>query len=123
VSKIKKVIFSLLALVFVASSLAFAQDAATTVTLKGDIIDLRCAGSQNAQQLAGFVKTHTKECALACADSGYAIFAEGALSKFDKDSNAKIEEFLKNADSKLQVVVEAKKTGEELTLVSIKNQE
>jgi hypothetical protein len=117
----KKAISFLLALVFVAS-LAFAQEAAV-MTIKGTIIDNQCAGAQNAAQLGEFIKTHTKECALACAPSGYSIVADGALTKFDKGSNAKIEEFLKNADSKLQVVIEAKKTGEELSLVSIKNQE
>ena len=118
----KKVILLLLAFCFVAT-LAFAQDAATAVTLKGTIIDLKCAGTQTPQQLAEFVKTHTKDCALACADSGYAIFADGVLSKFDKDSSVKVAEFLKQEDSKLQVVVEAKKAGEELSLASIKNQE
>jgi hypothetical protein len=93
------------------------------MTIKGAIIDNQCAGTQTAQQLGEFVKTHTKECALACVSSGYAIFADGALTKFDKESNVKVEEFLKKADSKLQVVVEAKKAGEELSLVSIKNQE
>jgi len=118
----KKASFLLLALVFMASlvSLAFAQE---TVSVKGTIIDLKCAGTQNAQQLGEFVKTHAKECALGCASSGYAVFADGALTKFDKDSNAKVEEFLKKADSKLDVVVEAKKVGEELSVVSIKNQE
>jgi len=118
----KKVISLLLALVFVAS-VAFAQETAKTTTFKGDIIDLMCAGTKDAQQLAEFVKTHTKDCALACASSGYAIFSDGVLSKFDKDSNAKVEEFLKKADSNLQVVVVAEKAGEELKLVSIQNQE
>ncbi len=118
----KKTISLLLALVFV-GSVAFAQETATTMTVKGDIIDLMCAGAKDSQQLAEFVKTHTKDCALACASSGYAIFSDGIITKFDKDSNAKVEEFLKKADSKLQVVVEAEKAGEELTLVSIQNQE
>ncbi len=118
----KKASFLLLALAFMASlvSLAFAQE---TVFVKGTIIDLKCAGTQNAQALGEFVKTHTKDCALTCASSGYAIFADGVLNKFDKDSNAKVEEFLKKADSKLEVVVEAKKVGEELSVVAIKNQE
>lgn len=114
----------LLGLVFsLAASFVFAQEA--TLTLKGDIIDNQCAGSKTPEELAEFTKTHTKECALlpACAASGYAIFADGQLLKFDKDSNAKVQEFLKKDESKLQVVVEAKKVGEELSLVSIKNQE
>jgi len=142
--KMKKVLFVLIALCFV-SSLAFAEDVAkpiavtdtnpvvvttpTAVTtpeatvLKGDVIDNMCAG-MNKDNLADFVKTHTKECALkpACIDSGYSIFADGKLYKFDKDSNVKVAEFLKVTDSKLQVTVTAKQVGDELNLVSIENQ-
>ena len=102
-------------------------DAAVTtpeaVVLKGDIIDNMCAGA-NKGTLAEFVKTHTKECALkpGCLDSGYSIFADGKLYAFDKDSSAKVAEFLKQADSKLQVTITAKQVGDELNLVSIKNQ-
>ena len=118
----KKLILLGLLLGFI-SSFGFAQEAA--VTLKGDIIDNLCAGTKSPEELTAFLKTHTKECALApaCAGSGYCIFADGKLNKFDKDSSAKIEEFLKKADSKLQVVVEAKKAGEELNLASIRNQD
>jgi len=120
------------------ASLAFAQGKAASevkapgeekpvsevLTLKGDIIDNMCAGTQTPESLAEFVKTHTKMCALApsCVESGYSLFADGKLMKFDKDSNAKIVEFLKQENSKLQVVVEAKKVNEELSLVSIKSQ-
>ena len=140
----KKVLFVLMALCFV-SSLALAQDmpqstatvtttdSTTTVTktvttpesivLKGDVIDNMCAGANKAN-LAEFVKTHTKECTLkpGCMASGYSIYADGKLYAFDKDSNAKVAEFLKKADSKLQVTVTAKQVGDELSLVSIENQ-
>ena len=140
----KKVLFVLMALCFV-SSLALAQDmpqstatvtttdSTTTVTktvttpesivLKGDVIDNMCAGANKAN-LAEFVKTHTKECTLkpGCMASGYSIYADGKLYAFDKDSNAKVAEFLKKADSKLQVTVTAKQVGDELNLVSIENQ-
>jgi len=111
---------------FFAASISYAQDTAATVselTLTGDIIDNMCAGS-HAADTAEFVKTHTKECAAspACAASGYSIFANGQLKKFDKDSSAKIEEFLKDPASKLQVVVVAKEVGGELSLVSVQNQ-
>lgn len=122
-------------LLCVATSLAFAEQTATTVTttapaattttetvaLTGTVIDNSCAGANQAD-LANFVKTHTKQCALSCVASGYAIFADGKLYQFDKDSNAKVAEYLKKEDSKLQVVVTAKKAGEELSLVSIENQ-
>ena len=140
----KKVLFVLMALCFV-SSLAFAQEATKPVAvttaantsiataantaavevmvLKGDVIDNNCADA-NKGTLAEFVKTHTKECALkpVCMNSGYSIFANGKLYKFDKDSSAKVAEFLKKADSKLQVTVTAKQVGDELNLVSIENQ-
>jgi hypothetical protein len=141
----KKLVFLTIALCFIAS-FAYAQApktpaaaSATTavpaiepvtvpatepaiVTLNGTIIDNMCAGTQKPEELAAFVKTHTKECALKCAPSGYAIFANGKLSKFDKDSNVKVEEFLKKADSKTDVVVVAKEVNGELSLVSIGNQ-
>ncbi|MDD5583497.1 MAG: hypothetical protein PHV55_00370 [Candidatus Omnitrophica bacterium] len=93
-----------------------------TVTLTGTIIDNMCAGTQKPEELTAFIKTHTKECALKCASSGYAIFADGKLSKFDKDSNVKVEEFLKKVDSKTDVVVVAQVVNGELSLVSIDNQ-
>ena len=94
------------------------------VTIMGTIVDNMC-GSTNKATLEEFIKTHTKECALMsdCAASGYSIYADDKLMAFDKESSAKIEEFLKNPASKLQVIVEANKQGEELSLISIKNQE
>ena len=102
---------------------AAAMPAAEQVTLTGTIIDNNCAGAHK-DDMAAFITTHTKECALmpGCVESGYSIFADGKLSKFDKDSSAKIAAFLRMPDSKLQVVVIANKAGEELSLVSIANQ-
>lgn len=134
----KKTLFVLMVICFV-GSLAFAADmptgSATSVagvtvadvtgamTLKGYIIDNMCANA-NKDTLAEFVTTHTKECALkpGCIDSGYSIFADGQLYAFDKDSTAKIAEFLKKDESTLQVTVTAKQVGDELSLVSIENQ-
>lgn len=94
-----------------------------TLTLKGDVIDNKCAAG-NKDHLSEFVKTHTKQCAMmpACAASGYSLYADGQLYKFDQASNKKVEEFLKKEDSRLQVVVTAQKGGEEYTLISIENQ-
>ncbi|MCX5699649.1 MAG: hypothetical protein NTX01_08355 [Candidatus Omnitrophica bacterium] len=143
----KKVLFVLMAFCFV-SSLVFAAESTVTTTttkaatpattavtmnvavtipeiiaLKGDVIDNMCAGA-NKDNLVEFVKTHTKECALkpGCMDSGYSVFVDGKLYAFDKDSSAKVAEFLKQADSKLQVIITAKQVGDELSLVSIENQ-
>ncbi len=113
------------------TSVGFAADMTLTATvridsmmLKGDIIDNLCAGSKNPAELGNFVKTHTKGCALmpACVKSGYSIFAEDKLYKFDAASNAEIAEFLRKPESKLQVVVMVKKNDGELSLVSIENQ-
>ena len=98
---------------------------ADTLTLTGDIIDNMCAGGQKAENLAAFIKTHTKECALMdqCAASGYSIYTNGALMKFDMASSMKVAEFLKKPESKLQVVAVVKKEPlNELSLVSIENQ-
>jgi len=97
--------------------------AADGLTFKGDIIDNMCA-AENKDNLADFLKTHTKECALMsdCIASGYSIFAEGKLYRFDQASNKKVEEFLRKPESKLQVVVKAEKVGKEIKLLSIENQ-
>jgi hypothetical protein len=124
--------FLLVAVAFICvASLAFAQGEKTvssmpaateTVTLKGVIIDNKCASAQKPEALAEFVKTHTKECALQCASSGFSIFADGKLYKLDAASNPTVEAFLMKTDSKTAVEVVAKKRGEELTVVSIQNQ-
>ena len=122
----KKLVLIAVALCLV-TTFAFAAEAVTAtvgntvVPIKGTIIDNMCAGAHKAD-MGEFVKTHPKSCALSCATSGYSIYADGKLIQFDKDSSAKVEEFLKKDDSKLEVVVEANKVGDELKLVSIKNQ-
>jgi hypothetical protein len=93
------------------------------MTLKGDIIDNMCADGHK-DDLAEFVTSHTKSCALMpnCIASGYSLFVDGKLHKFDETSNKKIEDFLKKSDSKLQVVVTFTKKDNMISLVSIKNQ-
>ncbi len=96
---------------------------AVTMMVTGDIIDNMCAEA-NKEKLGEFVQTHSKECALKCADNGYSIYtSDGMLMKFDGASNAKIVEFLNGADSKTAVAVEVTKNGDELSLISIKNKE
>ncbi len=94
------------------------------VTLQGTVIDNHCAGSQKAGDLAKFVKTHPKTCAIMpdCAASGYSIYSGGKLMKFDKISSSKILAFLQQPDSKTDVVVVAKKSGDLLSLESIRNE-
>ena len=114
----KKVVMAVL----LASLVGLFSLAADILSFKGDIVDNMCA-AENKDNLAEFVKTHTRECALMsdCVASGYSIFTEGKLYKFDQASNTKIEEFLRQPDSKLQVDVKAEKVGTVLKLVSIQS--
>lgn len=122
----KQIVILVLAVCF-AASWAIAQEAAAPapaavpLTLKGDIIDNMCAVA-NKDNVAEFAKTHTKECALMCASSGYAILSDGKLYAFDEMSSKKVEEFLKNPESKLQVEVTAMQVGDKLSLISVVNQ-
>jgi hypothetical protein len=113
-----KRIFILMGLLCFLAMPLFAQ---TTYVLKGTIIDNECLQEHKAD-IANFVKTHTKECALSCVYSGYSIYINGKAFKFDAQSNAKIEEFLKDKNSKLDVVVTVQQFSDDLTLVSIENQ-
>lgn len=91
----------------------------------GTIIDNMCARAQKPEALGGFVKTHTKGCALmpSCVASGYSIYTrDGRLLRFDMVSNIVIEGFLKEPDNKLSVIVEGQMIENELNLVSIESQ-
>ena len=119
----RKSIMTILCAMFLVLSFGAAIYAQENVTLKGTIIDNKCAQA-NKSDLANFIKTHTKECALMpdCAASGYAIYTDDKLfMKFDQDSSVKVAEFLKKTDSTLKVVVVANQVGGELSLVSIEN--
>jgi hypothetical protein len=93
-----------------------------TTTITGTIIDNMCAGL-NKTDLANFIKTHTKECALKppCAASGYSLYHYGALIPFDDESNKKIEQFLNKKDATLKVSVVIRKAADKYSLLSIKN--
>jgi hypothetical protein len=110
-------------LILVVGAVVMLLLAAEVMTLTGTVIDNKCAEANKAD-LANFIKSHPKECALmpACAASGYAIFADGKLTAFDKDSSRKVEEFLKKDASRPRVVVKAKMAGQALSLISIENQ-
>lgn len=99
------------------------MDHPKSMTMVGYIIDTKCA-TNNADNLDSFVKVHTKECAVlpACAASGYNLFSEGKLWKFDKESSDKVHEFLMKGDSTLHVKVEMTHgEGNTISLVSIEN--
>ncbi len=120
-----KLFYTVFAGVLLVSSVVFAETmAAKTVTLKGYVIDNACAGMNNQDKLADFVKGHPKDCLLRgpCAASGYSIYSSGKLEKFTKDSSKQIVAFLGKDDSKTEVEVTAQEKDGELALLSIKNQ-
>ncbi len=126
-----KRIFAFVVLSGVILSMLYAQEAVTrevaspekAVKVVGYIIDNKCAQEQKPESLAEFVKTHTRECAIMpeCQASGYAIFADNALIKFDSESNKKIAEFLQDPENTLFVEILAQEGMEGLRLLSIEN--
>lgn len=91
--------------------------------MQGTLIDNQCVSAHQAD-LAEFVKTYTKECALLpeCVKSGYSLIAaDGTVRRFTKKSNAGIVEYLNEENSRLNVEVTVTKAGRWLKLVSIKS--
>ncbi len=117
-------ILILVSALFVVSvfGLATVASAADTMTMKGYIIDTKCA-TANADKLADFVKTHPKDCALACHESGYNIYSDGKLYKFDPASSDMAYDFLQKPDSKTMVTAEVEMTGDTVKLVKVMNAE
>jgi hypothetical protein len=100
-----------------------ASGMAVTEKIDGTIIDNACA-EKNKANLAEFIKTHPKSCALmpACTASGYSIYTtDGKLIPFDKVSNTRIEKFLKKKAGRLDVSVMARNVNGTLSLISITN--
>jgi len=118
----------MLAAVFGMSGAALAADkkaGGKTTTMEGYVIDSKCAEA-NKDNLGEFVKTHEKDCALApaCKASGYNLYSDGKLYKFDKASSAKVGKFLAKDDSKLHVKADIEnEKGDMVKLVKITNAE
>ena len=93
-------------------------------SFKGIVIDNSCVSAQKPEDLHTFIKVHPKSCVLKpdSIASGYSIYADGRLQKFDKISNQKIDVFLKKDDSRLEVEVLVKLTDDGLRLITIQNQ-
>src|SRR5262249_54179609 len=113
-----------LGLVLLLAGIALAR-AEVSVKLSGYIIDNACAaGRATGDNAADKVKNHTVKCAqmAKCAESGYALFADGKLYKLDAEGNKKAAEALKNtkAEKGLQVVIEATVDGDTLKVKSLK---
>ena len=94
----------------------FAQD--KSVKLSGYLIDNACAGAAGAKdaKFAERAKKHTVSCALmpSCEGSGFAVYSDGKLYKFDEDGNKSAAELLKATDTKsgLTVAVEGTVDGD-----------
>src|SRR5208282_788924 len=85
----------LIALSFLMAGLMAAAD-----SFSGTVVDVMCRG----QDLTG----HTRECALACAKSGYGLVtADGKFLKFDESGNARtlaaLKKLTKEKDLKAKV--------------------
>jgi len=96
-----------------------------TVSMVGYIIDRACA-IPNKDNLAEYVKTHPKECALApnCMASGYMFYSDGKLYSLDEKTNKKVIKFLAKPESKLHVkAVAIHGEGDSLKITSLSNAE
>lgn len=128
----KKYLVLLVAFSFVltvgAALSAGAADSGTspkTVSMVGYIIDRACA-IPNKDNLAEYVKTHPKECALApnCKASGYMFYSDGKLYTLDEETNKEVVEFLGKPESRLHVKAQAiHGEGDNLKITSLSNAE
>jgi len=106
------------------TGVAVAARDSKNVKLTGYIIDNACAaGRATGDNAADKVKNHTVKCAqmAKCAESGYALYADGKLYKLDEDGNKKAGELLKNTkvERGMQVTIEGTLDGETLKVSKI----
>ena len=91
----------------------YAQD--KSVKLSGYLMDNACSASHAKDaNFAERAKKHTTSCALmpSCEGSGFAVYAEGKLYKFDEAGNKSAAELLKATDTKSGVTVAVEGTVE-----------
>lgn len=118
----RKILFA--GLVLLLASVAVAARDSKSVKLTGYIIDNACAAGRAAgDNAAEKVKNHTVKCAQMpkCAESGYALYADGKLYKLDAEGNKKAAELLKNTkvEKGMQVAIEGTVEGDTLTVTTI----
>jgi type 1 fimbria pilin len=111
-----------LGLILALSAVALAADK-KEVKLSGYVIDNACSARATGEGALEKVKAHSTKCAQMpnCAKSGYAIFADGKLYKFDEDGNKKVADLLKNTKSEkgLGVSVEGTADGDVIHVAKI----
>ncbi len=104
-------VFPLIVALAVMAGALMAQN--KTVTLTGYMIDNSCAANHaNDKTFATWVKTHGTSCATmdSCEKSGYAVFSDDKLYKFDDAGNTSAEALLKATKSKKGLHVKAEGT-------------
>jgi hypothetical protein len=109
-----KMLASLLALGLMAAPALAATQSFNDVS----VVDVACS-----KKVAATADAHTRECALACKESGFGIVtADKKFLKFDADGNAKILEQLKGSDKAdhLRVNVSGDVKGDTITVTSVK---
>jgi hypothetical protein len=91
--------------------------AATESFTNVPVVDVKCS-----TKVADAPDTHTQQCALACAASGYGIVTQNKqFLKFDQEGNTKIVEALKASDKKdhLRVNVSGDVQGDTVKVTSV----
>jgi hypothetical protein len=109
-----KVLVSLLAVGLLASPALAATKSFKNVS----VVDVNCSS-----KVADNADTHTRECALKCAKSGFGIVTEDKqFLKFDADGNAKIIKALEKSKETdhLRVNVKGDVDGDTLKVASVK---
>jgi len=121
----RSALIGLLAAVVLMLSLPVNGQSEETMTVRGDIIDTMCL-TAHSDNLAEFVKGHTKQCVLmpSCVNSGMNIVqADGTVLKLDEESAKKVVEFLKQDDANLKIIAKVQKNDDgTYRLISIDNQ-
>jgi len=115
-------VFPLVVVLALLAGALIAQD--KSVTLTGYLIDNSCAANHaNDKTFATWVKTHGTSCAAmeSCEKSGYAVFADDKLYKFDDNGNNGVADLLKNTKSKkgLHVKVEGTVDGDTVKVTKL----
>lgn len=119
----RKAVLTMMILTAVAGTLLAQMDIAVQEEeLQGVIVDNMCADGEK-NNLANFIKVHDKACALQkeCQASGYSLYLNGKIEKFDEKSNEVIKDFLGREESRLTVEVTVKRKGDRLSLIDIAN--
>lgn len=115
-------VFPLIVVMAMMAAALMAQD--KSVTLTGYMIDNSCAANHASDKTFGtWIKTHGTSCATmdSCEKSGYAVFANDKLYKFDDAGNTSAEALLKATKSKkgLHVKVEGTVEGDTVKVTKL----